>query len=501
MQNPNTNTNAQQGQPLTQGFPAQPGYQQSGPAFGPPTPPPRRRRRGLVILVTALAAVLALVIGFVVGWGTGPSDGNVESLAGLPVTPNDGGERQAAAAAPGGGGPFDLRRGSVFVQSNDPTSNEVVAFARADDGRLSEVGRYKTGGVGSGSFEDSAHGIVLGTPAGEASPQQNLDSAQLLFVSNAGSNSVSVFRVDADGLQLVNTVPSGGEKPVSLTVSRGVLYVLNSGELDDRFVLRFPDQFLDNCTHGGSPAVSGFRVDVAGKLTAIPNSTRPLSGGGRSGCSQVSFTPDGSQLVVTERLASLPQQQPEHGAITIFAVNPDGTLGAKAVRDSAGEGPFGFAFNRDGTLLVTEQAHAERGRGTASSYTMLGDRELKPISKAVPTNATDTCWVVPTNDGRLAFTSNALGGGSLSSYRIDDTGALTLLQGQATDKGPKDGTLDIALSRDSRWLYALNSHFGLLQVYQANSDGTLKFVEEHEVFKVTLPENGGQLDPFGIAAF
>jgi 6-phosphogluconolactonase len=440
-----------------------------------------------------------LVVGFVVGSTIGRSDTTGQALGELPV--NNGGEQQPAAAAPGGGGPFDLRRGSVFVQTNDPTSNEVIAFSRGNDGRLTEVGRYKTGGVGSGSFEDSGHGIVLGTSAGESSPQQNLDSAQLLFVPNAGSNSVSVFRVDADGLQMVNTVPSGGEKPVSMTISRGVLYVLNSGELDDRFVLRFPDQFLDNCTHGGQPTVTGFKVDVEGRLTAIPNSTRPLSGGGRSGCSQVSFTPDGSQLIVTERLASLPQQDPEHGAITIFAVNPDGSLGAKSVRNSAGEGPFGFSFNRDGTLLVSEQAHANPGKGTASSYTMLGDRALKPISKAVPTNGTDTCWIVPTKDGRVAFTSNALGGGSLSSYRIDDTGALTLLQGQAADGHTQAGTLDIALSRDSRWLYVLNSHFGLLQVFQANSDGSLKFIEEHKAFNVTLPENGGQLDPFGLAAF
>ena len=65
----------------------------------------------------------------------------------------------------------------------------------------------------------------------------------------------------------------------------------------------------------------------------------------------------------------------------------------------------------------------------------------------------------------------------------------------------QDGTLDVALSRDSRWLYQLNSHFGLLQVFQVNSDGTLKFIEEHKAFDVVLPENGGQLPPFGLAAF
>ncbi|MGW3997479.1 lactonase family protein [Amycolatopsis sp. NPDC004772] len=500
--------------PRTQGFPAQPPPGPPGAAprpdlgFAPPAPPPRRRRRGPAIVVGALVAVIAIAAGFVVGWVVNDDSDGAD---GLPVplaaqngtAAGDAGDSLAGAGNPaaGGGGPFDLRRGAVFVQTNDPTANEVIAFSRSEDGRVHEVGRYKTGGVGSGSFEDSAHGIVLGTTAGETSPQHNLDSAQLLYVANAGSDSISVFRVAADGLQLVSNVPSGGTKPVSLTVNHGLLYALNSGELDDRFVLRFPDQFLDNCTHGDQPSVSGFRIDVEGRLTPIPSSTRPLSGGGRSGCAQVSFTPDGSQLVVSERVATLPTQPAENGAIDTFAVNPDGTLGAKSVQNTSGAGPFGFAFTKDGTVLFSEQNHTDKGKGTASSYTMLGNGTLKAISKAVPNSGTDTCWIVPTNDGKLAFTSNALGGGSLSSYRVEDTGALTLLHPQATDKGPKDGTLDIALSHDSRWLYQLNSHFGLLQVFQVNADGTLKFLEEHKAFDVVLPENGGQLPPFGIAAY
>jgi hypothetical protein len=45
----------------------------------------------------------------------------------------------------------------------------VVAFARSADGRLTEIGRYPTGGTGTGSFEDSSDGIVLGSADGESS--------------------------------------------------------------------------------------------------------------------------------------------------------------------------------------------------------------------------------------------------------------------------------------------------------------------------------------------
>ncbi|WP_173123075.1 lactonase family protein [Kibdelosporangium persicum] len=469
-----------------------------------------------------IGVVVALGIGFVVGLvltDDGDDSAAVTPMANTNQAPPPGQPVNAPAAAqggdaaPGGGSAFDLRKGAVFVQSNSQHGNEVVALARNEDGRLSEVGRYDTGGVGTGSFQDSANGVVLGTANGEASPQHNIDNPQLLFVPNAGSNSITVFRVAADSLQLVETVPSGGETPVSLTVNRGLLYVLNSGELDDRLILnRPPDDatdFLDNCTHGEPPTVTGFRVTEAGDLTQIENSTRPLSGGQGSGCSQVSFTQDGEQLVVTERVASLPTKTPQKGAIVTFDVTPDGMLGAKQVMDPAGIGPFGFAFTKDGTLVVSEQDHSNPGKSTTSSYTIREDGTLKAISKAVPNMGTDNCWVVITNDSRMAFTSNAFGGGTVSSYAVDENGALTLLHASATAEPGKDpnddkltdGTTDMALSRDSQYLYQLNSNLGMVQVFRTNSDGRLTHVEDQKVFDGPGVDTTGQLAPFGIAAF
>ena len=38
----------------------------------------------------------------------------------------------------------------VYVQTNDAEKNEVVAFGRSGDGRLDPLGRYETGGRGTG---------------------------------------------------------------------------------------------------------------------------------------------------------------------------------------------------------------------------------------------------------------------------------------------------------------------------------------------------------------
>ena len=101
---------------------------------------------------------------------------------------------------------------------------------------------------------------------------------------------------------MVELQPSGGEKPVSVTVNRGVLYVLHSGEATDG-LFDSEGVAIPNCTTG-TPSITGFTVTAAGELTRIAGSTRRLSGLGGSGCAQISFTPDGDVLVATERTAN-----------------------------------------------------------------------------------------------------------------------------------------------------------------------------------------------------
>ncbi len=69
----------------------------------------------------------------------------------------------------------DLRRGAVFAMSNARDGNEVAAFSRAPDGALTQVGSFPTGGTGSGSFEDSDNGLILGTIAGEIAPNNLIE--------------------------------------------------------------------------------------------------------------------------------------------------------------------------------------------------------------------------------------------------------------------------------------------------------------------------------------
>jgi 6-phosphogluconolactonase len=481
-------------------------------AYQPPPPPrwsapapasaPRAggRRHGRMVIGLGLAVVV--VVGGAVG-----------TVALIQSNDPAAAAEPAPAAAPAAG--YDLRKGAVFLQSNDATENKIVAFARnVNNGTVREIGRFKTGGTGSGTFEDSAKGLILGTAEGEASPNHLVDKGEYLFTSNAGSNTISVFRVQANGLDLVTQVPSGGEKPVSLTVSHGLLYVLNSGEYDDRFIVGpqelGPAAVLDNCTHGQLPSVTGFKVGSGGTLTQINGSTRPLSGEKASGCSEAALTPDGKTLVVTERIGGKKDAAGTNkGDIVTYPVRADGTLGAMGTIVPSGNGPFGFTFTKDGTLLTTEQNGPNPGGGHVASYSPGPDGSFQPNGGSVANSATDTCWIVVTNDGKLAFASSAMAGGTISSFSLGRDGTPKLLHEAASaddGKNPMadkagDGLTDLSLSRDSKYLYQLNSIFGLLYVFQVNANGTLTYVEEHQVFNLELPFQGGQLTPFGLTAF
>src|SRR3954468_2646952 len=112
---------------------------------------------------------------------------------------------------------------AVFVQTNDPAGNSIVVFDRSHDGTLTLAGTFPTGGKGS---------RAVGAPSDPLASQGSLvydRSHQLLFAVNAGSDTISVFQVDGDELELAQVVSSGGPFPASIAVRRNLLYVLDAG--------------------------------------------------------------------------------------------------------------------------------------------------------------------------------------------------------------------------------------------------------------------------------
>jgi len=320
---------------------------------------------------------------------------------------------------------------AVFVMTNDAEHNEVIAYERNPDGTLGSSHRYRTDGRGSGGRTDplSAQGSL-----------HLSDNKQWLFAANAGSGTVSVFRVEDSQLVLTDQQPSGGAEPVSIAQHGNLVYVLNAA---------------------GSSSVVGFFF-TNGHLLPISSSVRFLSSNLASPGSVV-FSPDGKFLLTTEEA---------HNQIDVFAVEPNGTLGPITVNPSAGPGAFAVNVGPNGTALVSETGS---GGATAaiSSYNIQANGTLTTINASVPTLGAANCWNVITPDGRFIYVSNA-GSSTISGFRIGSSGTLTALPGTVVGMNPPgSGNLDIAISADGKFLYSLNSAGGSIGQFGIQADGFL----------------------------
>jgi 6-phosphogluconolactonase (cycloisomerase 2 family) len=316
--------------------------------------------------------------------------------------------------------------GAVYTLTNSPTGNAVQVFERAGDGSLTPGGQFATGGTGTGAGLGNQGALVL--------------DGKRLFAVNPGSDSISAFEVSKSGLELADTVASGGDQPISLTVDDGFLYVLNAG---------------------GAGNISGFTVSRSGDLEPLAASTRPLSGSG-VGPAQVSFDPDGEVLVVTEKNTNL---------IDTYEVGDDGRAAGPATHPSSGATPFGFGFDKRDHLIVSEAFGGAPDQSAVSSYE-LDDSSLEPITESAATTETAACWVVVTKNGRFTYTTNT-GSASISGYRIGPDGELSLLDADGRTGLTGAGPIDMALSRSSRFLYALNSGDNTISAFRVGGDGSL----------------------------
>jgi 6-phosphogluconolactonase (cycloisomerase 2 family) len=324
-----------------------------------------------------------------------------------------------------GAGPM----GAVYTQSNDPTENQVFVFARAADGTLSPLDVVSTGGRGTNASLGDQGALAWSS------------DKNLLFVVNAGDNSISELASHADGtLSLVSKIDAGGFDPISVTVSGKSVYVLDAGD----------------STHAAN--ITGFQIEDAG-LAAVASSTQALSAA-NPGPAQIAFSPDGKLLVVTEKGTN---------KIDTFVVT-NGVAGAVHVHDSAGVTPYGFAFGAGGQLVVSEAAGGGDGLSTASSYTLSAtDGAITPVSSAVASSQSAACWAVVA--GTHLFVANAKSN-DLASYAVDTYGALTLVgTGNAAATG--NGPVDLATTAKGDFLYALNGKDASLSIYAVASDGSL----------------------------
>ena len=402
--------------------------------------------------------------------------------------------------------------GAVFVGTNHnnthPTAppgepgNQVIMYHRASTGSLSLVGHFDTGGQGSGpSIRFAGDGL------GSAHSVELSRDHRWLFVTNAGSNNVSVFRVLQTGLERTDLVPSGPPGsvfPNSVTQHGDLVYVLNSA---------------------GNGNITGFRLSNNGTLDPILDSTRVINGNQDDrpdtlfNPTQVSFTPDGRQLVVTIKDGPvagllpefLPQFQPPNnptfitptgpGRVLVFDVGPDGRPGHDFTQTNLDNlGPFGFSFDLQGRLLVAlflggPPVPGGSPTGAAGSFRIRRDGSLNGITVAALNFQLDTCWLE--NNGRYAYGANYTSG-TVSSFLIGGGGALRLLDRVAgvTDELPRgsvqgqnrQGSTPLDIRVVDQFVYNVLPGSGKVAGWRINDDGSLTKIKE---FDITIENDQG----------
>lgn len=381
----------------------------------------------------------------------------------------------ALASAAQGGATKKVNYHAVYTTTNDPSGNSVIVFSRAPNGMLTQRKLVATGGKGIKST------APFGFPIVDSSGSVNLTpDGKLLFVVNAGDNSVSSFRITASGPKLVSHVSSHGKLPISLTSSGDLLYVVNET----------------------SANIYGWSFSPTGKLTPIARSNRKLTAVTPKGkkdkvgvTAGIGFTDNGGVIAVTQR--GLPRT---YGEIDTFVISKSGAAGpSQAVATPGIPNPFGFSasgkqiFVSNAGFVATPSgaepnpADPTQFNGSAATYNVSSTGKVKLV-KNTSTNGRAACWLVVSKDGTWAYVSNTLsdsvpdtftGKGSVSVMSIGHGGKMTLhAQGSAGGMGfPSDE----ALSSNNRYLYVVDpfvmgapSH---IDVYKVGSNGSITHIQ------------------------
>lgn len=251
----------------------------------------------------------------------------------------------------------------------------------------------------------------------------------MLLAVNAGSGTITSFRVEGRKLKDRHVINSGGKFPSSITVHGKIAYVMNSG---------------------GEGSVQGFQMTSAG--------LKPLTGSHRSlslvnedvprfdtSPGQVAFTPDGPKRSGRPAVA------------------------APVVNKSAGGVPFAISFDATGKRMLV----AEAEKSTVTTYQVKRNGKVKVLQRPLASGQEVLCWLERAGD---FFYGGNTGNSTVTGYRMDKAGTLSLTNqvGVATPPSAgSQGVIDLAVSADDKFVYVQNAVSGTVDGFRVEADGAL----------------------------
>ena len=385
--------------------------------------------------------------------------------------------------------------------------NQVAAYSRASDGTLSLIDVYDTGGVGENIRNSGAN------PLASQDPLIVSKDERFVFAVNAGSESISSFVINGDysltpaDLNVPTGGASGAQNPISLTIFENILYVVNTGN----FVDENGDELdtLPADRNRVNASVIGFLVGDDGSLTQIQGSEMPGIG---ANAGSVEFSDNGTDLYITERRTNnIVHVRLDENFLPLRY--DDGEVRITEI-PSITDQPFGtdlYPVEGGSFLLVSEGNNGAVGLSALSSYRIEESGALTGISLSsgvegdpLVTDHTFGCWVefVETPTGDFAYVSNTPDG-VITSYAVGDEGGLTVLETSAgttnvegDDTQNGVGVLDAEIVYP--FLYQVVNNDGRIAQFEIGEDGSLTRMQEAEIVDTDLFRAGQFV---GVAGF
>jgi hypothetical protein len=268
----------------------------------------------------------------------------------------------------------------AFYSLSMNTANTVKVFSGNSTGYITYVTEVSTGGAG-GAVQSQESIYVYGG---------------YLFAVNPNSNTVSLFTIsnnDPTSITLVGTpVSSGGTYPLSVTAYGGIAAVVNSGDQNG----------IRTFTYGpsGLVPVAGSDRNLNLNLTNPPVS--------HTGPAQISFTPDGTGLIISNKDAAPP--------LFYFNISANGIPSATpATSSDVGMVTFGFTFAANGNIVLTDAAPTGTSSGVIFAHVNpfpQGPSFVTP-SYVLISEQIASCWVSFSSKINHFYVSN-LGSGNIT---------------------------------------------------------------------------------------
>ena len=259
--------------------------------------------------------------------------------------------------------------GAVYTMTNGLTKNQVIVNRLSASGDLTWVKMVDTDGIGGNSAVNDPF----------FSQGAMVVYSSYLFVVNAGSNSLSMFKInplDATDLTLISVKSTYGFFPVSVTVNSNYACVLTGGNVTGIRCYTYDSS--------GLSVVSSFDRDLTSYISqSVPPKGPPGT------FSEILFSPDDLALIIsvkghnaTSRGYLLLYQLSVYG--TQLSLNPTQQTPADAIL------PFSMtSIGMDGLLITDPGANGVLTLTYSSTSSLTNNQVLTPIDASI---AGALCW-------------------------------------------------------------------------------------------------------------